>query len=101
MIDPAALTQGLDEGILAGAGLDVLEGEELLEDERQILAQSLAQDKLRTALLNHSLLNRDTVVITPHIGFNSREAVQRILETTLANIRAFLQNQPQNLVGGR
>ncbi len=101
LIDPAAVTQALDEGILAGAGLDVLEGEELLKDERQILAQPLAQDKLRTALLNHSLLNRDNVVITPHIGFNSREAVQRILETTLANIRAFLHDQPQNLVASR
>ncbi len=98
LIDTAALTRALDEGILAGAALDVLEGEELLKDERQILAQSLAQDKLRTLLLNHSLLNRDNVVITPHIAFNSREAVQRILETTLDNLRAFLRGQPQNLV---
>jgi len=88
LIDPAALTRALD----------VLEGEELLKDERQILAQSLAQDKLRTLLLNHSLLNRDNVVITPHIAFNSREAVQRILETTLDNLRAFLRGQPRNLV---
>jgi len=98
LIDPAALTRALDEGILAGAALDVLEGEELLKDERQILAQSLAQDKLRTLLLNHSLLNRDNVVITPHIAFNSREAVQRILETTLDNLHAFLRGQPINLV---
>jgi len=98
LIDPAALTQALDEGILAGAALDVLEGEELLKDERQILAQPLAQDKLRTLLLNHSLLNRDNVVITPHIAFNSREAVQRILETTLENLRAFLRGKPRNLV---
>jgi D-lactate dehydrogenase len=98
LIDPAALTQALDEGILAGAALDVLEGEELLKDERQILAQTLAQDKLRTLLLNHSLLNRDNVVITPHIAFNSREAVQRILDTTVDNLRAFLAGQPQNMV---
>ena len=98
LIDPAALTQALDEGVLAGAALDVLDGEELLKDERQILAQPLAQDKLRTLLLNHSLLNRDNVVITPHIAFNSREAVQRILETSLENIRAFLRKAPQNLV---
>jgi len=45
-------------------------------------------------------LNRDSVVITPHIAFNSREAVQRILETTLENVRAYLRGQPQNLVGG-
>jgi len=100
LIDPAALTQALDEGILAGAGLDVLEGEELLKDERQILAQPLAQDKLRTLLLNHSLLNRDNVVITPHIAFNSVEAVQRILDTTVENLRAFLRGSPQNLVMG-
>ena len=101
LIDPAALTQALDEGILTGAALDVLEGEELLKDERQILAQTLAQDKLRTLLLNHSLLSRDNVVITPHIAFNSREAVQRILDTTLENLSAFLAGQPQNLVTAR
>ncbi len=99
LIDPAALTKALDEGILAGAGLDVLEGEELLRDERQILAQPLAQDKLRTLLINHALLNRDNVVITPHIAFNSREAVERILATTMSNIHAYLQGAPQNLVG--
>jgi D-lactate dehydrogenase len=98
LVDPAALGQALDEGILAGAALDVLEGEEILKDERQILAHGLAQDKLRTLLLNHSLLKRDNVVITPHIGFNSREAVQVILETTFANIHAFLGGQPANIV---
>jgi D-lactate dehydrogenase len=98
LIDPAALTEALDEGIVAGAGLDVLEGEELLKDERQILAQPLAQDKLRTLLLNHSLLNRDNIVITPHIAFNSLEAVRRILTTTVDNAQAFLHGQPQNLV---
>ncbi|HUU14941.1 MAG TPA: NAD(P)-dependent oxidoreductase [Terriglobia bacterium] len=98
LIDPAALTKALDDGLLAGAALDVLEGEELLKDERQILAQSLAQDKLRTLLLHHSLLNRDNVVITPHIAFNSREAVQRILEMTLENLPVCLHGRPQNLV---
>ncbi len=98
LIDPVALTRALDEGILAGAALDVLEGEELLKDERQILAQPLAQDKLRTLLLNHTLLNRENVVITPHIAFNSREAVERILATTVENIHAFLRGAPRNLV---
>jgi len=100
LIDPSALTLALDEGIVAGAGLDVLEGEDLLKDERQILAQPLTQDKLRTLLLNHSLLNRDNVVITPHIGFNSVEAVERIMATTLDNLYAYLNGAPQNLVKG-
>jgi D-lactate dehydrogenase len=98
LIDPAALSLALDEGILAGAGLDVLEGEELLKDERQILAQPLTQEKLRTLLVNHSLLNRDNVVITPHIGFNSVEAVERIMTTTLENLETYLSGKPQNLI---
>ncbi len=49
--------------------------------------------------LNHSLLNRDSVVITPHIAFNSREAVQPILEATGENIRAFSGGQLRDLVG--
>ena len=99
LVDPEALMQALNEGILAGAGLDVLEGEELLQDEREILSRDLAQDRLRTLVLNHALLERDNVVITPHIAFNSREAVHRILETTVANIQAFLDGKPQNVVG--
>jgi D-lactate dehydrogenase len=38
-------------------------------------------------------------VITPHIAFDSREALQRILETTVSNIAGFLQGTPVNLVG--
>lgn len=90
--------QALNKGILGGAGLDVLEGEELLQDEREILAPDLAQDRLRTLVLNHSLLRRDNVVITPHIAFNSREAVRRILDTTVENIQAFLGGEPRNVV---
>jgi D-lactate dehydrogenase len=101
LIDSAALTLALDEGIVAGAGLDVVEGEELLKDERQILAQPLTQEKLRTLLLNHSLLNRDNVVITPHIGFNSVEAVERILTTTMENLSAYLASAPLMVVKER
>ena len=98
LIDSAATHAGAGRGIVAGAGLDVLEGEDLLKDERQILAQPLTQEKLRTLLLNHSLLSRDNVVITPHIGFNSVEAVERILTTTVENLDAYLAGNPQNLV---
>lgn len=98
VVDTRALALALDEGRLAGAGLDVLEGEELIKEERQVLTQELAVERLKTLLQNHILLNRENVVITPHIAFNSREAFQRIVDVTAANIRAFLDGRPENLV---
>jgi D-lactate dehydrogenase len=79
--------------------LDVLEGEELIKEERQILSKEYSEDHLKTLLENHILLNRENVVITPHIAFNSKEAFQRILDTTIANIKAFLEGKPDNLIG--
>lgn len=98
LVETEALVRALDEGILAGAGLDVLEGEELIKEERQILSQNFSVDRLKTLLQNHILLNRENVVITPHIAFNSKEAFMRILETTVNNIQAFLSGKPENLV---
>jgi len=37
-------------------------------------------------------------VITPHIAFDSAEAVERILDTTIANIKAFRKGELQNRV---
>ncbi len=98
LVDTDALVWALDEGMLGGAGLDVLEGEELVKEERQLLSKDFPKDKLATALKNHILLHRENVVITPHIAFDSREALQRILETTVTNITGFLAGSPVNVV---
>jgi len=39
-------------------------------------------------------------VVTPHSAFNTREAVQRILDTTIDDLQAFAEGKPQNRVGG-
>jgi D-lactate dehydrogenase len=99
LIDTEALVMALDEGILAGAGLDVFEGEELIREEAILLAGGMTGDHVRTLLRDYSLLRRENVVITPHIGFYSEEAQQRILDTTVENISGFLEGKPANVVG--
>lgn len=101
LVDTEALALALDQKILAGAGLDVLEGEELIKEERQILSKEYSVGHLKTLLQNHILLNRENVVITPHIAFNSKEAFLRILDTSISNINAFLSGKPENVVGLR
>lgn len=100
LVETAALLTALDEGILSGAGLDVLEGEELFVEEEKLFDPEIPKEALTTMMKNHILLHREDVVITPHIGFNSREAVQRIRETTATNITAFLAGRSQNIVKG-
>jgi D-lactate dehydrogenase len=98
LIDTDALVEALESGKLGGAGLDVLEGEELIKEEKQLLQQPLDVERLRMAVRNRVLLARDNVVFTPHNAFNSREALVRILEVTLANLEAFRAGQPANRV---
>ena len=99
LVDTEALIAARDHGILAGAGLDVLEGEEVFSEEKQLLLNPRAtEESLKQAIRNRSLLQRPDMVITPHIAFDSREAIKRILDTTIANIQAFRQGTPQNQV---
>ena len=99
LIETQAIAQGLEQGVLSGVGLDVLEEEADLREERELLsADYLKKVDLKTQLLNHVLLTQDDVVITPHNAFNSKEALQEILETTIANIKGYINKAPINLV---
>ncbi|HUD09249.1 MAG TPA: NAD(P)-dependent oxidoreductase [Patescibacteria group bacterium] len=99
LVETQAVLEGLEQGILAGAGLDVLEEENALKEEREFLAsEHIAKGDIQTQLLDHILLNRDDVVITPHNAFNSIEALHQILETSLGNIRSFLSGTSVNIV---
>ncbi|MCW3488790.1 hydroxyacid dehydrogenase [Dethiobacter alkaliphilus] len=98
LVETDALLAALNDGTIAGAGLDVLESEELFVEDEKLFSPHTPPETLTTVLKNHILLNREDVVITPHIGFNSKEAVQRIRETTVQNITAFLAGSPENVV---
>jgi D-lactate dehydrogenase len=100
LVDTDALLWALDEGILAGAGLDVLEGEELIAEEQQLLRADVSTEHLQAVIRGHVLLRRENVVFTPHIAFDSEEALRRILETTVENVEGLLRGSPTNVVGG-
>jgi len=99
LVETAAIAQGLEKGILAAAGLDVLEEEAHLREEKEFLSEEYLNNvDIKTALINHVLLTRDDVVITPHNAFNSKEAVEEIMKVSVTNIKSFESGTPQNLV---
>jgi D-lactate dehydrogenase len=99
LIETQAILEGLEKGILSGAGLDVLEEENALKEEREFLAsEHIAKGDIQTELLDHILLTRDDVVITPHNAFNSKEALHEILETSIGNVKSYVGGAPVNIV---
>jgi D-lactate dehydrogenase len=86
IIETEALIEALDKKILAGAGLDVLEGEELIKEEKQLLYDPKKVEALGELIRDNILLSKESVVYTPHIAFYSQEALERILDRTTQNI---------------
>jgi len=100
VIETEALYQALKSGKIAGAALDVLEEEENIKEEQELLIKGkiTESEKLKTILLNHIFIDLDNVIITPHNAFNTEEALQSIVATTIENIDGYLKGKPINLV---
>jgi D-lactate dehydrogenase len=99
VLETEALVWALNEKILAGAGLDVLEEEGAIKDEFEFLIKGrMEEHNLKTILADHILMKMDNVLITPHNAFNSKEAVERIIDATIENINGFAKGELINLV---
>ena len=101
LIDTEALIWGLEEKIIAGAGLDVLEVERELKEEFEILSDSTKAEKVKdykTLLEDRMLIYMPNVIVTPHIAFYSKEAEEGIIKTTIENIKDFISGKPIDLV---
>jgi len=89
VVKTEAIVYGLAHGILWGAGLDVTEDEELVESVAMVSSTRPTKDDLQEVLSYHLLRDRDDVVFTPHNAFNTKEAIGRIIKTTIENINTF------------
>lgn len=89
VVESEAVVWALNNKILWGAGLDVIEEEERLESMSTIMSNGLASNGL---LSFHLLRDRDDVVFTPHNAFNTKEAIERIIKTTVENINTFCKS---------
>ncbi len=80
LVDEAALIQALDEGLIAGAGFDVLTVEPPKE--------------------GHPLLDirRPNFILTPHVAWASDGAMQFLADQLIDNIEHWAAGRPQNLV---
>jgi len=72
------LADALNNGRIAGAAVDVLSSEPSSPD--------------------NPLLRAKNCIVTPHIAWATREARTRLLNTAIANLRAFLESHPVNVV---
>lgn len=80
LVDEAALAEALKAGIIAGAGFDVLSSE--------------------PPAGGNPLLEADmpNLIVTPHVAWASREAMQMLADQLIDNIEAFVRGEPRNRV---
>lgn len=99
LIDSTALYKALIEKKIGYVGLDVFEEETYFKDDVELIFETdkNSQD-FKTVLINHLLINHPRVVATPHNAYNSKESIQRILDTTLVNILNALKGKKENRV---
>ena len=78
LIDEEALIKALQNGVIAGAGLDVQEVEPTRDD--------------------NPLYDMENVIITPHMGWKGFEARKRLIDMLANNIQSYINGNPINVV---
>lgn len=82
LVDEQALEQALEKGEIAAAGFDVTDGEPPAADSPMM-----------------RIAARPNVILTPHVAWASREAIQALADQLIENIELFVAGTPRNVVG--
>lgn len=81
LVDEAALVAALESGQIGGAGFDVVTTEPIPGDHPFM-----------------ALMDRPDFILTPHVAWAGREAIQALSDQLIDNIEAFVAGKPRNLV---
>lgn len=81
IVNDADLARALEEGLIAGAGLDVIKKEPMEKDSPLFKIQ-----------------DSNKLIVTPHIAWATYEARSRLMDEVYENIRAFLRGEKRNVV---
>ncbi|MGH9901740.1 MAG: NAD(P)-dependent oxidoreductase, partial [Pyrinomonadaceae bacterium] len=87
LVDEAALAEALRAGVIGGAGVDVLAREPPRREGGDT-----------SPLLDLDLPN---FILTPHVAWAGREAMQTLADQLVDNLEAFVRGKPQNTVTGK
>lgn len=79
VVDSTALAKALNEGKIAGAGIDVFETEPPIPTD-------------------HPLLHAKNTIVTPHAAFATEESMRKRAAIVFDNIHAFLRGKQQNII---
>jgi glycerate dehydrogenase len=83
IVDEAVLIRALKEGWIAGAGFDTITAEPPPADH---------------PMVDPALLAQPNFLLTPHVAWSSRPAMQTLADQLIANIEAFVAGAPRNRV---
>jgi len=79
IVDNDALADALNEGRIAGAGIDVFDMEPPIPGD-------------------YKLLQAKNAILTPHVGFLTNEAMELRAKIAFNNTMAFIEGKPQNII---
>jgi glycerate dehydrogenase len=81
VVNEADVAEALNQGRIAAFGADVVSVEPIEA--------------------SNPLLNAKNCFLTPHIAWATKEARQRLIDICVENVKAFVQDNPQNVVNER
>ena len=86
------VVKSLIDGTLGGYCTDVLKEEGIIKDERAFLLYGHpGEHNLKAVIADHVLMEMPNVIVTPHNAFNTKEALMRILDADIENIKSFIE----------